>query len=275
MRASATPACGSSPCGMCRTPPAPRWPPWTPWCVVVVGRGVHRGRGWRRKDSGGRRGLDGAAPALASLSTSPTAPRLISPHLTHAPAHNDACRATRTSCTSSCWTSAWAATARRWASICTPPGSSQTPGALVWGGGGLVWGWGGGPTGPCAMLRCAVCCWNSPRRPWRSAPAPAPADQPLLTSPVPPAALHALHPTPRRSRADRLNAFLEYALTQPNVFLVTVSQVLDWMKNPGGCQLSWGGGPLSVEGEHGGPWVAGGRRARMLARLPHAPHPLR
>ncbi|KAI3424258.1 hypothetical protein D9Q98_009612 [Chlorella vulgaris] len=34
------------------------------------------------------------------------------------------------------------------------------------------------------------------------------------------------------TRADRLNKFLEYATSQENVFLVTVSQVLDWMKNP-------------------------------------------
>lgn len=35
------------------------------------------------------------------------------------------------------------------------------------------------------------------------------------------------------SRADGLNKFLEYATSKDNVFLVTVSQVLDWMKNPG------------------------------------------
>lgn len=40
-------------------------------------------------------------------------------------------------------------------------------------------------------------------------------------------------PLSGRSRAERLNAFLEYAVQQPGVFLVTVTQVLDWMKNPG------------------------------------------
>ncbi|EFN50750.1 hypothetical protein CHLNCDRAFT_59447 [Chlorella variabilis] len=34
------------------------------------------------------------------------------------------------------------------------------------------------------------------------------------------------------ARAEMVNQFLEYAMTQPNVFLVTASQVLDWMKNP-------------------------------------------
>ncbi len=36
-----------------------------------------------------------------------------------------------------------------------------------------------------------------------------------------------------RRRADGLNKFLEYSISKDNVFLVTVSQVLDWMKNPG------------------------------------------
>lgn len=44
--------------------------------------------------------------------------------------------------------------------------------------------------------------------------------------------LHAAWLIADGSRADRLNAFLEYAMTHDNVFLVTVSQVLDWMKNP-------------------------------------------
>ncbi|KAL4438527.1 hypothetical protein ABPG77_000175 [Micractinium sp. CCAP 211/92] len=44
--------------------------------------------------------------------------------------------------------------------------------------------------------------------------------------------LHAAWLIADGSRADRLNAFLEYAMSHDNVFLVTVSQVLDWMKNP-------------------------------------------
>lgn len=38
---------------------------------------------------------------------------------------------------------------------------------------------------------------------------------------------------PLCSRAEGLNQFLEYASSMPNVFFVTVTQVLDWMKNPG------------------------------------------
>lgn len=34
------------------------------------------------------------------------------------------------------------------------------------------------------------------------------------------------------TRADKLNQFLEYAMTKENVFLVTVNQVLEWMQNP-------------------------------------------
>ncbi|KAL4424144.1 hypothetical protein ABPG75_001445 [Micractinium tetrahymenae] len=44
--------------------------------------------------------------------------------------------------------------------------------------------------------------------------------------------LHAAWLIADGSRADKLNAFLEYAMSHDNVFLVTVSQVLDWMKNP-------------------------------------------
>ncbi|PSC74458.1 chitin deacetylase-like isoform e [Micractinium conductrix] len=44
--------------------------------------------------------------------------------------------------------------------------------------------------------------------------------------------LHAAWLIADPSRADRLNEFLAYAVQQPNTFLVTVSQVLDWMKNP-------------------------------------------
>lgn len=44
--------------------------------------------------------------------------------------------------------------------------------------------------------------------------------------------LHAAWLLADPTRADRLNQFLEYAMSKENVFLVTVSQVLDWMKNP-------------------------------------------
>lgn len=61
-----------------------------------------------------------------------------------------------------------------------------------------------------ALLRCRRC-----RRPDSSRPPPCPTAV-----------------APRR-RAEGLNRFLEYAMTKDNVFLVTVSQVLDWMKSPG------------------------------------------
>lgn len=48
-------------------------------------------------------------------------------------------------------------------------------------------------------------------------------------------------------RAEGLNQFLEYATSKDNVFLVTVSQVLDWMKNPG--EKEAGRGPIG--------WLAG------------------
>ena len=149
----------------------------------------------------------GPLPPLASTA------RCITQHI--ASPHHHHRRATPTSCTSASLTSGTRATAPLWASTCTPPGSSPTPRACA-----ASWGLGAAPLRLrvhqrlCSLGACLHAAW----------PTCAASFPPLLACAA------------WRSRADRLNAFLEYAVQQPNVFLVTVTQVLDWMKNPG----AWG-----------------------------------
>ena len=143
------------------------------------------------------------------------------------------CRATRMSCTSCSLTSGTAATARPWASTSTPPGSLRTPGdgcQRVWLG-QVRFSWHSGFTlrnsekglgfadRPNQLLEHSSLQASANQDAGQPSPC-FPPSSPLSCSCSSPAPFP--HP---RSRADRLNEFLAYAVQQPNTFLVTVSQV--------------------------------------------------